>query len=71
MLKNQWMCGHLDWFDPLSGTGFVRGNDGQFYFVHESAFDDHPNKFKKNLKIKFKVYEDITIRQVERVTQEP
>ncbi len=68
MLKEkQWIEGQLDWFDSLSGTGFIRGNDNQLYFVHESAFDSRPKKLKKNSKVKFKVYEDISTRQVERV----
>ena len=56
---NQWIEGELDWFDELSGKGFIRDNNNQLYFVHKTAFEIPPTKISINKKLKFKVYEDI------------
>lgn len=64
---NQWLEGELDWFDELSGRGFIRDQNNQLYFVHETAFEVPPKKFESNKKLKFKVYEDSSTKQVERV----
>lgn len=28
--------GVVKWFDPVKGYGFIAGNDGKDYFVHQS-----------------------------------
>lgn len=63
----EWIDGELDWFDELSGKGFIRGNDNQLYFVHKTAFEVLPSNIAPNKKLKFKVYEDVSTKQVEKV----
>ncbi len=65
--KKQWIEGELDWFDELSGSGFIRSKDNELYFVHKTAFDDSPKNFTKSKKLKFTVYEDVSTKQVEKV----
>lgn len=67
--KKQWLEGELDWFDEMSGNGFIRSKDNELFFVHKTAFDDSPKKIAKAKKVKFKVYEDVSTKQVEKVTR--
>lgn len=64
---NQWIEGELDWFDELSGKGFIRDSNNQLYFVHKTAFEIPPKNISPNKKLKFKVYEDVSTKQVEKV----
>ncbi len=68
--KKQWMEGELDWFDELSGNGFIRSKDNELFYVHKTAFEESPKKIakSKSKKVKFKVYEDVSTKQVEKVT---
>lgn len=67
--KQKWIEGELDWFDELSGNGFIRSKDNELYFVHKTAFDNSSKHFTKSKKVKFKVYEDVSTKQVEKVTR--
>lgn len=67
--KVEWLEGELDWFDEVSGNGFIRSKDNELFFVHKTAFDDSPKTFSKTKKLKFTVYEDVSTKQVEKVSR--
>jgi len=37
------MKGTVKWFNPTKGFGFIEGEDGTDYFVHQSAIKDEKN----------------------------
>jgi CspA family cold shock protein len=37
------MKGTVKWFNPTKGFGFVEGEDGADYFVHQTAIKDDKN----------------------------
>ena len=37
------MKGTVKWFNPTKGFGFVEGEDGTDYFVHQTAIKDDKN----------------------------
>ena len=43
--------GIVEWFDTKKGYGFIKGTDGEKYFVHHSRISDTTNK--NNNKFKF------------------
>ena len=69
MKRKKWIKGKIDWFDFLDGTGFIEAEKGDFYFFHKSAFEGKIETLKKNLKINFIVYKDISINQVEKLKE--
>jgi len=34
------MKGEVKWFNPRKGYGFIKGEDGKEYFVHQSEIPD-------------------------------
>ncbi len=37
------MKGTVKWFNPTKGFGFIEGEDGTDYFVHQTAIKDEKN----------------------------
>lgn len=40
------MKGKIKWFDEGKGYGFIKGSDGEEYFVHKSAFSPECKPFE-------------------------
>lgn len=72
MKKISWKLGSIDWFDKVSGKGYISSKDGTRYFFHESALKDSTlkkNSLKKNKKIKFKANDDPFVSQIKKVKE--
>jgi len=74
--STKWAAGTVHWFDPISGEGMIKSQDGSLYFVHHSAIEALANAkskkqqaLKDNQKIKFQLIEDTTFSQVSRVRE--
>ena len=38
--RKTWMEGSVHWFDPHSGEGMIRSEDGNLFYVHSSAIEE-------------------------------
>jgi CspA family cold shock protein len=69
--KVKWQLGTVHWFDPKSGEGMIKADDGQSYYVHYSAIDS-AKKFKSlkdKAPVEFQIIDDVTFAQVSRVKE--
>ena len=65
-----WKAGRVQWFDLEKGEGMiVDKKDGTSYYVHYSAIQTKEKfkKLKKGQKVKYRLYENLYMKQVDKV----
>lgn len=70
--SRQWILGTVHWYDPKSGEGMIKSEEGVLYFVHQSAVDVVNNRRKQKAlkdkqRVRFQLIDDVTFTQVSRV----
>ena len=67
-----WKDGKVQWFDLEKGEGMIIDKeDGSSYYFHYSAIESK-QKFKKldkGKEVKFQLYENLYMKQVNKVTE--
>ena len=67
-----WKAGKVQWFDDLTGEGMITDTgDGNTYYVHYSAIESKKKRktLKKGGKVKFKLYINRYLKQVDKVQE--
>jgi len=68
-----WKAGEVQWFDVDSGEGMIIDKeDGTSYYVHYSSIQstDKFKKLEKGKDVKFSLYENLYMKQVDKVIVE-
>ena len=67
----KWQMGKVSWFDPKSGEGMIKSEDGKLFYVHYSAIESEKKwKILKEKKdVKFKAIDDEFSKQVTKVKE--
>jgi CspA family cold shock protein len=60
------MKGTVKWFNASKGFGFIEGEDGEDYFVHQTAINDDKN-FRDDDKVTFDPVEGERGKQAQNV----
>lgn len=69
-----WKAGEVQWFDDNSGEGMIIDKeDGTSYYVHYSAIQSNTKfkKLEKGREVKFRLYENLYMKQVDEVVELP
>lgn len=67
-----WKAGEVQWFDENSGEGMIIDKeDGTSYYVHYSAIQSKSKfkKLEKGREVKFRLYENLYMKQVDEVKE--
>lgn len=67
-----WKAGKVQWFDLEKGEGMIIDKeDGSSYYFHYSAIESNKKfkKIEKGSEVKFKLYENLYMKQVDKVTE--
>ena len=67
----KWQMGKVSWFDPKSGEGMIKSEDGKLFYVHYSAIESDKKwkTLKEKKEVKFKLIEDESFSQVLKVKE--
>lgn len=70
-----WKAGKVLWFDQMVGEGLIIDDFGHTYYVHESAIvgsnlkKETGLKLKDNSKVKFTIYENGFLSQIDKIRE--
>ncbi len=67
----KWQLGTVSWFDPKSGEGMIKSEEGKLFYVHYSAIDSDKKwkTLKEKKEVKFKAIDDDFAKHVIKVRE--
>jgi cold shock CspA family protein len=71
-MMSAWRDGKVQWFDLEKGEGMIIDKeDGSSYYVHYSAIKSKEKlkKLNKGRNVKFQLYENLYMKQVNRISE--
>ena len=62
-----WKAGRVLWYDQISEEGLVIDTDGNTFYVNKAASVENTAHLKDNSKVKFTVYDNGYISQIDNI----